>query len=52
MTKSIRYRWIPFNMVAVTAVAAGIVLFGISKFEDYPGRPDRTGAAVGGHGDC
>ncbi|MBK9949664.1 MAG: PAS domain S-box protein [Nitrospira sp.] len=41
MTKSIRYRWIPFNMVAVTAVAAGIVLFGISKFESY--LIDRTG---------
>lgn len=41
MTKSNRYRWIPFNMVAVTAVAGGIVLFGISKFESY--LVDRTG---------
>lgn len=41
MTKSVRYRWIPFNMVAVTAVAGGILLFGISKFESY--LVDRTG---------
>ncbi len=41
MTKSTRYRWIPFNMVAVTAVACGIVLFGISKFESH--LVDRTG---------
>ena len=36
-----RYRWLPFNMVAMTAVAGGIVLLGLSKLESY--LVDRTG---------
>ncbi|MDH5669401.1 MAG: PAS domain S-box protein, partial [Nitrospira sp.] len=36
-----RYRWLPFNMIAMTVVAGGIILFGLSKLENY--LVDRTG---------
>ena len=36
-----RYRWLPFNMIAMTAIAGGTILLGLSKLEHY--LVDRTG---------